>query len=361
MRKVCFISPKSYPLFNSSVTSIFGGAEVQASLLSRELSKYKDYQVHIMTADYGQDYKELYEGITLWNSVNFNQSKFKQWFKFLRTFNRIGADIYVQRTLAYESGIIALLCKIKGAKFCYMVASDPEVDGRHKLYEGLVSRFLACLAFRFADTLLVQNGYQEKKLKKYRNKTYLIRTSYRINRVRSSRRDTILWVGRTDRHLKKPHKFLNLASRFPERDFVLIAPPATGQGDYFKYIRRKAQQVRNLEFIEFVAFHKIDKYFQRALVLVNTSTAEGFPNTFIQAAKNGTPILSLNINPDNILNEHGIGIQCNNRLADLVKNLDMLLEDKEKYRQYANRCYAYAKEYHDIHKNARRLMSVLER
>ena len=42
--KVCFIAPKAYSLFNPSANAAFGGAEVQISLLSKEMAKNKELE-----------------------------------------------------------------------------------------------------------------------------------------------------------------------------------------------------------------------------------------------------------------------------------------------------------------------------
>ena len=52
--KVCFISFNSYPLFKKKSKGYFGGAEVQISLISKELAKDKNFQVNVIAGDYGQ-------------------------------------------------------------------------------------------------------------------------------------------------------------------------------------------------------------------------------------------------------------------------------------------------------------------
>ncbi len=49
--KVCFVSPKAYPLFNPDCNGAFGGAEVDLCLLSTELAKDQNFHVAFITAD----------------------------------------------------------------------------------------------------------------------------------------------------------------------------------------------------------------------------------------------------------------------------------------------------------------------
>ena len=39
----------------------------------------------------------------------------------------------------------------------------------------------------------------------------------------------------------------------------------------------------------------------KSKILINTSSFEGFPNTFVQAWANGVPVISLKVDPDNII------------------------------------------------------------
>ena len=54
--------------------------------------------------------------------------------------------------------------------------------------------------------------------------------------------------------------------------------------DLLHRMRVRVAILSNLELYEDVPWNKIDTYFSNARVFVNTSTHEGFPNTFVQAA-----------------------------------------------------------------------------
>ncbi|MBZ5497075.1 MAG: glycosyltransferase family 4 protein [Acidobacteriia bacterium] len=63
--KVCVLSLYSYPLFNPSCISPFGGSEVRISLIARELAKYPDLEVKLVVFDHGQPGSEVRHGVTL--------------------------------------------------------------------------------------------------------------------------------------------------------------------------------------------------------------------------------------------------------------------------------------------------------
>jgi len=126
----------------------------------------------------------------------------------------------------------------------------------------------------------------------------------------------------------------------------MICQEAFGQGGY-EDLLREAEGIANLEFLERVGFHEIDEYFQRAKVLVNTSDSEGFPNTFIQACKWATPILSLNVNPDGFLERYQCGKCAEGDWGQFVRMLTELAEP-ETQKEYGCNARRYVEEHHDI-------------
>lgn len=353
---ICFISPKSYPLFNSSVKKTFGGAEVQISLLAKELAKNKDLFVHVMVADYDQKDKEVREGVTLWKSLDFRKNIFLQMTSFVRSFKKINAEVYVQRTLTPVSWLIALYCKLKRKKFVYMVAIDGETDGTHRAYDNLFGKLIFKKVFSLSDVVITQNEYQHSRVK-----SSLLRSAYPIPKRKPSirRKKTVLWVGRSDK-IKQPGIFLSLAEKFPKIPFVMICSKATNDEEIFEKTQKRANSLPNVTFYDFMPFNKVDSFFREAKILVNTSVQEGFPNTFVQAAKNGTPIVSLNVNPNSIFDNYDLGYFCNGRLEELVGSISLLLNSKELFSKKGKQAYIYARKNHDVEVIIKQFLRLIE-
>jgi len=350
--KVCFISLSAYPLFNSACKSGFGGAEVQLFLLASELAKDKNFDVSFVVADHGQSAVEEYRGISVYRSFRLGVKKYKyvhgigaalELFWILK---RINADVYIQRAAGIETAVIAVFCKLFYKKFIYMLAHEWDSNKRYQFQRGLVGYFFI-FGLRRATERIAQNREQQGSLhNNFGLDSILQKSAYEISVLPSLSQDYVLWVGRCE-VWKQPKIFLQLAELFPKEQFVMVLANFN-DGELFKLVCGAQLRLSNLRIIQDVPFKEVDQYFQHAKLFVNTSVWEGFPNTFIQAAKNKTPILSLNVNPDNFLTEFGCGWDASGDLKKLVKQCDYILTHENIRRQTGERAYDYAKTNHDI-------------
>ena len=360
-KKICIISLKAYPLFNKNYNEIFGGSEVQLYLLARELAKKESLDVNFIVADYGQEPSEKYDKITVIKSFKFEDSPLIKNIKFLKYFIFINANVYIQRTLNPASGIIAVLCKLLRKRFIYMVAADGELDADYRINKGRLNGLLTKFVFKYADMIIVQNTVQKDLL--YKNKdrnSFLIKSGYPMTDYNICKTNYILWVGRSEK-VKRPDLFIKLAEQNSSFEFKIVCPKAFDDSiDHYQSLRQNAIKLKNLEFIEYVPFDEIDTYFQKTKIFVNTSDREGFPNAIIQAAKNGTPIISLNVDPNNFLNEYKCGFFCNGDFSEMNERLSQLLTDDSLYYQMSKNAYNYATENHDITKNTKQFYNLIK-
>ena len=98
----------------------------------------------------------------------------------------------------------------------------------------------------------------------------------------------------TVREHKRPELFLELARRMPHRRFVMVGghdSDRIGQM-YIAHVREALKTLPNVEYRGFMPFLDADRVFDGARVLVNTSSYEGFPNTFLQAWARGVPTVA---------------------------------------------------------------------
>ena len=345
--KVCFVMPKAYPLFNPNAEGVFGGAEVDLYLLAGELSKDVGFKVDFVTADYGQADIEQIGNVRVIKSLDFDRSMVSGAMRIWKALKRSDADIYIVKTASPGAALIAFFCKLHNRSFVYRSASSRETDGQYIKANFFLGRAFK-YALRNAKAVLVQNDIDKTSLESSVGiDSIVIPNGHDLSMTPSQSRQFILWVGRSD-DVKKPGKFLTLAEQFPQEIFMMICQPATGDNNYESLCQR-AESINNLIFHRKVSFNEIDKFFEHAKVLVNTSDSEGFPNTFIQACKNATAILTLNVNPDGFLDEYGCGVCCKGDEATLATELkQLLLEDG--FLRMGRNGRKYVEEKHDIAK-----------
>ena len=346
--KICFISPKAYQVFNPKIKTTFGGAEVQMSLLSKEFAKNKKIDVNFIVADYGQEKLEYFNGVKVWKSINFKTNIFKQIFVFLKVFRGIDATIHIQRSLSPFSGIIAIICSLQKKKFVYMMSHDSESDLTHALFDSWIGGKLARITFRKANLVIAQNDYQKTNLKKNFNiYATLIKSGHEIPEQNLKPREYILWVARSEKW-KRPEVLFEIAKRFPDEEFVMISQPATNEPEYSIKIQDKANQIKNIKFIPFVPFEKICEPYSKAKLFLCTSKQEGFANTYIDASRNSVPILSLNVNPNNIFENYQMGYCAKGDLDKLCEKINLILDNQQVLERMGQNAYQYAHKNHNI-------------
>ena len=325
--KVCFISLRSYPLFTKKSSDYFGGAEVQMSLIAKALAKDKKFQVSVIVGDYGQKAAVKRNRLTLYRAFKHGRFFPFEVIRFFRLLKKINAEIYIERTMNIKVGLVALLCRMFGKKFIYMIAHDWDCQKDFGRYLTGLSRLSFAFGLKQTDLIIAQTRDQQKQLlKNWKRPSFLLPSIFPQRRTinqKTNRPNYILWIGRAEKW-KRPEKFLKLVSRFPQQKFVMICRQVNNQY-YFQQLFTQLQPLPNLEFFSEIPFSQINKFFQQAKILVNTSLAEGFPNTFLQAGLNRVPILSLTINPDRFITRYQCGLVADNNINKLVNNCQKLL------------------------------------
>lgn len=339
------VSPKAYPLFNPSVQATFGGAEVDLYYLGTELAKDPAFNVSFLTADYGQAYEEERENVHLYRSLRLNQNVLCGLYRIWRGLARVNADIYMIKTPSLGVPLLQMFCALHGRHFVYRTASHGECR-KACLKDRPVTGRLFIRAIRKASLVFTQKQEDHDALQTdFKIHSRVVPNGHRMQDVSDIKRDCILWVGRSV-VLKQPRRFLELAGRQPAEKFVMICQRTTGDPSY-EALRAEAAKVPNLTFIDHVRFDEIDNWFQRAKVFVNTSDFEGFPNTFIQACKAQTAILSFAVNPDGFLDRHHCGICAGKSAQRLDEGLQSLLKDG-RYIELGRNGKQYAAKTHSI-------------
>ncbi len=344
--KVCFVCPKAYPLFAPETGGIFGGAEVDLYLLGVQLAVDEDFDVSFVVGDYGQNDGKVIDNITFFKSLRFDRKSLADPLKIWGAMKRSDADVYMLETMSPGLLLVWLFCAVSGKKYAFRTAHTNHCDGTYLRKHPLTS-FLYRLAVKKAAALITQNQSDAVEIEKnYGLRALVVPNAHRLVEQSRKRGDYILWVARSA-SFKNPYIFLELAVSLPQYKFVMICPAAFGDKDYQR-LKNTAAAIDNLEFIEGVGFFDVEKYFADARLFVNTSENEGFPNTFIQAAKAGVPIVSYKVNPDDFLNVYDCGRCARGDYVRLAALVSQIADNERLNASLGENALKYVKEHHDI-------------
>lgn len=307
---VCFVCLYTYAYFEPESDLPLGGAERQLSLIGRELTPRFD--VHFVVGDFGQPTVQSVDGVTLHRAYDPREdspaARPRQVLALFRAMRRADADVYVFRGEHARATLTCALATLIGKRWVYNLALDehaePPAGNGERFRRAVVGRVLDA-----ADGIIAQNERQRDRLRAVFDAEAVVVPNGcppLESHIPYNEREFFLYVGRLTRSQKRPHLFVELARQVPDAEFVLVGP-ASGDEAYCEQIRREAAALDNLRFPGRVDPEEIDEYFERAIALVNTSTQEGFPNTFLEAWRAGTPVLGLDVDPGRFLGGQSTG------------------------------------------------------
>ena len=167
---------------------------------------------------------------------------------------------------------------------------------------------------------------------------------------------TVLWVGKSDA-IKRPDLAIEIARRVPSARFLLVMNPS--DPDLHRRVEMDAAALGNVRVERAVPFDEIESRFARASVFLNTSRVEGFPNTFLQAAKYGVPIASLDVDPAGMLEGGGAGVFGGGDVDRLAREIADLLTSADRRGAMGMRALAYVREHHDRERIVEQLEQTL--
>ena len=346
--RVCFVSLDIYPLLNPNAPGVQGGSEVDFYMLATELAKDRRFRVSVITGDFGQPHVEKIGDITIYKTANPKNTPLSAAVTLWRAMRQADADIYFRKGVSLVTDLVTLFCRLHHKALFFRTAQDLECDGLY-LRQHCIRGKTYLWSLRSAKYVFVQKNADVSNMQRTTGVSAIaMPNGHRITALCQQNREFVLWVGRSD-VVKQPRLFVQLAREIASEQFVMICQQVKGDNDYQNLVSF-AEHTPNLKFLKYVPFNEIDDYFQKAKVFVNTSDAEGFPNTFIQAGKCSAPILSLNVNPDGFLDKFHCGICGNGDWTKLVESLKSLSEQPASCAEMGKNARKYVEETHDISK-----------
>ena len=133
----------------------------------------------------------------------------------------------------------------------------------------------------------------------------------------------------------------------PNTRFIVCGGPSLHRSPpgYGERIIEDLRALRNVEYLGQVPPQKAAQIIADAAVLLTTSDEEGFPNTFLQAWSSGTPVVSLKIDPDGIIERMSLGA-VSPSIDGTIGTINALLEAPQRREEIAVHARQYVAQRH---------------
>lgn len=362
--KILIISHGYYKYHN-------GGTEIQCKYIADYLTNL-GYEVHYLFLHSENLYSKennIYLH-TLIREDNIYEKIFGEliyWFKVSKKLKKISPDIIYHRNLSNFALPVITYCKNNNCKSILHLAHINDVAGIKSLFRrNIISSLFGYIGkkriLKKFNYIIAQAEYQSKLL----NKTYKREADLILPNVhpkpsgKKDKKETlqILWIANL-KNWKKPEEFIRLAERcrsITDARFIMIGrdPQNEWSADLKEFINRTS----NLEYKGELPIENVNQVLLESHIFINTSKYEGFPNTFIQAWMRKVPVVSLNVDPDDVLKINRIGFHSKS-FERMVEDVKMLINNKSLREDIGNRSQKYAFVNHSI-KNINKLIHLIE-
>jgi glycosyltransferase involved in cell wall biosynthesis len=289
----------------------------------------------------------------------------------VRSLEEFGPDVIYQRVACAWTGICAWYARRSAARLVWHVAHDSDVtphehlSGHNPLRRVLEKRAIE-YGLRRADAIIVQTQHQAGLLRRhYGREADAVIANFHppaTEVIDKSGPPVVAWIANL-KPMKRPEVFVRLAAALSDLTdvrFVMAGADQTaGAPTAWRRLLQDAFAAGgNLQYRGPVSQADANTLLARAVVFVNTSTREGFPNTFVQAWLRDAVVCSLTVDPDGALSRRGLGILAGDE-DTLAAGLRRLLRDAELRSDFVSRARAAAIADHGLG-NAERIVAMLE-
>ncbi|MGV7034254.1 glycosyltransferase family 4 protein [Methylobacterium symbioticum] len=348
----CFFSPGERSLRvleGDSRTS--GGAEAQVAHLAAALAA----QGHAVSLIYGDGHcarpPETRAGVLCLDAAPAWRRP-RSLAAFWRVLRVQAPDVLYARLPSDFLALLGLAARSRpGGRFVYALAHDLHTRGwtaydHRRWFHGPAH----ALGLRAAHRIAVQHAAQRDALAPaLRRRAMLVPNILRS--VRAGPRDLdaarhdIVWVAKI-RPEKRLDRLLDLAEARPSLGIAVVGgydplmPPDLRAG-----LERRAAALPNLRMLGDMRAEAVLEVIGASRVLVNTSDAEGFPNTMLEAWSAGVPVVSLSVDPGGVIAREGLGLVSGGTDA-LARDAEALVRDAALNRRCGLRGLDYVRTRH---------------
>ncbi|MCA9468939.1 MAG: glycosyltransferase family 4 protein [Nitrospira sp.] len=242
------------------------------------------------------------------------------------------------------------IAKLVGVKTIFAAAFDTDVEPRHALVRRPTLWPLYAWGLARVDRIFVQHGGQLERLPtQWQGKASVVpslsgKLCYGF--PHSERKGYVVWVG-TLRQPKRADLLIEIARRLPEVKFIVCGGISSWRStpDYGRQIVQGLSELSNVNYMGQMDPEITQQIIGEAGILLSTSDGEGFPNTFLEAWSSGTPVVSLKIDPDDVIQRKGLGVVARN-LDFAISSIKHFLASPSLRDEMGERARRYVQENH---------------
>lgn len=368
MTRICFLRIGATPLFLPNGQGEFGGAEVRAWTFAKALVS-RGVELDFAVAPHADLPSVTPEGIRVVQLPPRSRGIKKlvrslrgRWNSVPQSFPSI-QQIEAKRIACFgvhsPTPQVIAAAKATGKNTILFLTSSEDVGSNPEdNTKARRQRIQHNYAIQHADEVVVQTETQLRDLEqRFRRSGTVIRNPI-DTRIHDDEllqfRSHVLWVGRADQDSKRADLCFELAKSCPDIPFHVVM----NGGDQTLLRKLLESKPANVQVDTYVPLDEIERLYRTATVLINTSVSEGFPNAFLQAMKYRTPILSLQVDPDEVITRYNCG--------DVAGSMPRMVEHLANYWprgplsvKKGKRARAYVTQHHELCSCVDQLLSLI--
>ena len=322
-----------------------GGAERQQWLLARALVK-AGWAVTVGVRE-GLEFNECDEvdgvrfvgmgtGHFLWSCYRFLLAERPDW--------------WYWRAADHLWGPAVEIAKLAGVRTIFAAAFDTDVEPRRASFRRKKWWPLFAWGLYRTDKIFVQHHGQFDRLAPiFQKKAHVVPSfsgEIRPGPPHTERKGYIAWVG-TLRQPKRGDLLIEIAKRLSEIPFIVCGGASTFQvtEEYGRQIIKSLMELPNVTYMGKVKPWETEKIIAEANLFLSTADGEGFPNTFLEAWGSETPVVSLTIDPDEVIRRKGLGVIMNN-LDQVILEIRKLMASSQLRGKMGNEARRHVQAFH---------------
>ena len=412
--RLCLVAWNAYPAAVPSAGGQVGGTETRAWLLARHLAKQVDVEVTLIVRTTQAVSPSVVEGVRIValqdrfyrlresvgglasRKAGFPWIKVQRWSPSLlwqvpllavarlfddrpadprlpmRFLEQIEADLFCGFGNQAATAMAIASAHATGRPAVLCLGSDDDLDASYSAGSQLRNAYgdwgATCyFSLKEADAVVVQTPEQNAMLRDrfgregvlVPNPIDLVEWNARASaalppELHAGLDRFVLWMGRAEKIHKRPQVLIEISRLCPEVPFLMLLNPRDPA--VAAEIRQSAPS--NVRIVTQVPFPLMPALFRRAIAYINTSSLEGFPNAFLQAAASRVPIVSTDVGRSFLeQSQSGVFVDGNRqRAADTLREW---IHSPEQRSHIGTQGRAYVEQQHAIEPVASRLAEVL--